>query len=276
LSKKMDELVEEATKESEGMVGGGALDDAAPAGRDADRPAAAELVVTHVRGLIETGVLNAGDRLAAERELARELGVSRPSVRSGLKRLEAMGVVQIRQGAGTFITAGPPVLGVEPLSFLAALHGFTRAQMFEARLVLEVTVAGLAAERTRDAPEKLIAISDETTGMFASLDDPDTFLDHDIRFHSAVATAAGNPVLSALVEMVAAMFRQLRRRTIGRARDLKNAAEEHRLIYRAIRAHDVAAARKAMADHLDRAQRDQALEEARAEALDVDAGGTAR
>jgi len=58
-----------------------------------------------------------------------------------------MGVVQIRQGAGTFITGGPPMLGSEPLSFLAALHGFTRDQMFEARLVLEVAVAGLAAER---------------------------------------------------------------------------------------------------------------------------------
>ena len=228
-----------------------------------EKPAAAELVVTHVRGLIETGALRSGDRLPAERELARALGVSRPSVRSGLKTLAAMGVVQIRQGAGTFITAGPPVLASEPLSFLAALHGFTRAQMFEARLVLEVTVAGLAAERTRHAPERLIAISDETTGMFASLDAPDTFLDHDIRFHRAVAAAADNPILSSLVEMVSTMFRELRQRTIGRARDLRDAAEEHRIIYQAIRAHDVERARQAMTSHLQRAQRDQALEEER-------------
>jgi GntR family transcriptional repressor for pyruvate dehydrogenase complex len=228
-----------------------------------EKPAAAELVVNHVRGLIENGTLRSGDRLPAERELARELGVSRPSVRSGLKTLAAMGVVQIRQGAGTFITAGPPVLGAEPLSFLAALHGFTRAQMFEARLVLEVTVAGLAAERTRHAPEKLIAISDETTGMFASLDAPDAFLDHDIRFHHAVAQAADNPILSSLVEMVSTMFRELRQRTIGRAHDLKDAAEEHRIIYQAIRAHDAERARRAMSDHLQRAQRAQALEEER-------------
>ena len=255
----MERSLEEGLKDQE--EGSTAPDAPLQPEKDADRPAAAELVVSHVRGLIEAGVLAAGDRLAAERELARELGVSRPSVRSGLKRLEAMGVVQIRQGAGTFITAGPPVLGVEPLSFLAALHGFTTEQMFEARLVLEVTVAGLAAERTRDASDKLIVISDETTGMFASLDDPDTFLEHDIRFHRAVAAAAGNPVLSALVEMVAEMFRELRRRKIGRARDKKAAAEEHRLIYKAIRAHDASAARKAMADHLERARRDQALEE---------------
>lgn len=231
--------------------------------KNIEKPAAAELVVNHVRGLIENGALRSGDRLPAERELARELSVSRPSVRSGLKTLAAMGVVQIRQGAGTFITAGPPMLGSEPLSFLAALHGFTRAQMFEARLVLEVTVAGLAAERTRHAPEKLIAISDETTGMFASLDAPDTFLDHDIRFHRAVAQAADNPILSSLVEMVSAMFRELRQRTIGRAHDLKDAAEEHRTIYQAIRAHDPERAKRAMSDHLQRAQRAQALEEER-------------
>jgi GntR family transcriptional repressor for pyruvate dehydrogenase complex len=229
--------------------------------KNPEKVAAAEIVVDRVRGLIETGKLRSGDRLPAERELARELGVSRPSVRSGLKTLAAMGVVRIRQGAGTFITAGPPKLDCEPLSFLAALHGFTRAQMFEARLVLEVTVASLAADRTRHAPERLIAISDETTGMFASLDDPDRFLDHDIRFHRAVAAAADNPILSSPVDMVATMFRELRQRTIGRARDLKEAAEEHRVIYQAIRAHDAERARRAMSDHLERAQRTQAMEE---------------
>ncbi len=229
--------------------------------KNSEKLAAAEIVVDRVRGLIETGKLRSGDRLPAERELARELGVSRPSVRSGLKTLAAMGVVRIRQGAGTFITAGPPKLDSEPLSFLAALHGFTRAQMFEARLVLEVTVASLAADRTRHAPERLIAISDETTEMFASLDDPDRFLDHDIRFHRAVAAAADNPILSSLVDMVSTMFRELRRQTIGRAHDLRQAADEHRGIYQAIRAHDAERARRAMSDHLQRALRTQTLEE---------------
>jgi GntR family transcriptional regulator, transcriptional repressor for pyruvate dehydrogenase complex len=229
--------------------------------KNAEKVAAAEIVVDRVRGLIEGGKLKSGDRLPAERELARELGVSRPSVRSGLKALAAMGVVRIRQGAGTFIMAGPPKLDSEPLSFLAALHGFTRAQMFEARLVLEVTVASLAAERTRQTPERLIAISDETTGMFASLDDPDRFLDHDIRFHRAVAAAADNPILSSLVDMVATMFREIRQRTIGQAHDLREAAEEHRVIYQAIRAHDAERARRAMLDHLQRAQQTQVEED---------------
>jgi GntR family transcriptional repressor for pyruvate dehydrogenase complex len=227
--------------------------------RTTKKVTAAELVVSRIRALIEAGEVRSGDRLPPERDLARQLGVSRPSVRSGLKSLAAMGVVQIRQGAGTFITGGPPVLGSEPLSFLAALHGFTRAQMFEARLVLEVAVAGLAAERA--AAEKVMAISDETTEMFASLDAPGTFLDHDIRFHQAVAAASDNPILASLVEMVSKLFYELRRESIGPATDKKQAAEEHRLIYQAIRAHDADRAREAMANHLRRAALTQAQED---------------
>src|SRR5262245_22733465 len=104
-------------------------------------------VVAHVRALIERGKLRPGDRLPAERELAGQIGVSRPTVRAGLRALAAMGVVQSRHGSGTYIPDGPPVLAAEPLSFLAALHGFTGEEMYEARRILEVGAAGLAAER---------------------------------------------------------------------------------------------------------------------------------
>lgn len=221
--------------------------------------AATHLVVTHVRGMLDRGDLRAGDRLPAERELARQLGVSRPSLRAGLRSLAVIGVVQIRPGAGSYIAAGPPTLGTDALSFQAALHGFTRDQMFEARLVLEVAAAGIAAERATS--DRLVLISDETTGMFASMDDPQAFLLHDIAFHRAVASACNNPILSSLVDMVSELFRQHRRQTIGRAHDLKDAAEEHRRIYLAVRARDAERARRAMRDHLDRAYRTQAIEE---------------
>ena len=188
-----------------------------------------ERVIAYLRGAIERGELKTGDQLPPERELAQRFGVSRPTVRSVLKTLAAMGVVQIRQGAGTFMTAGPPTLDSAPLSYLAALHGFTRRQMFEARLALETTVAALAAERAN--PDTLIAISEATTAMFASLDQPSLFLDCDIQFHRAVAAAAGNPVLAAMVDMVAAVFQHVRSRTITHATDLKIAADEHRAIY---------------------------------------------
>lgn len=218
----------------------------------------AEIVVQHVRGLIERGELRPGDRLPAERELAIQLGVSRPSVRAGLRSLSAIGVLQTRHGAGTFITDGPPTLGSEPLSFLAALHGFTRDEMFEARRALEVGVAALAADRATD--EHIATIAEEVTGMFASLDDPQAFLIHDIRFHRSVAEASGNPILASLVEMVSALFYEQRRKTAQHGRDLKESAHLHRAIYHAIRAHDAKRASAAMAEHLSVAQQAQALE----------------
>ena len=76
-----------------------------------------------------------------------QLGVSRPTVRAALRALAAMGVVEARHGSGTYIPGGPPKLDSQPLSFLAALHGFTRDEMFETRRVLEVSAAAMAAER---------------------------------------------------------------------------------------------------------------------------------
>src|SRR5205085_1060977 len=103
-------------------------------------------IVAFVRDLIDRGRLRPSDRLPAERELATHLGVSRPSVRAGLHALAAMGVVRSRHGSGTSIPGGPPSLGSESLSFLAALRGFTREEVYETRRVLETEAAGLAAD----------------------------------------------------------------------------------------------------------------------------------
>jgi len=219
----------------------------------------ADQVVHHIALLIERGELRPGDRLAPERELAHELGLSRPTVRAGLHALAAMGVTESRQGAGTFITGGPPRLGAGPLSFLAALHGFTRDQIFEARKILEVGAAGLAAEL--GLADKLAPMAEEVTGMFANLNEPQTFLVHDIRFHRAVAAAGGNPVVLALVEMVSSLVWEQRRLTVERAVDLKESAEMHRKIYQAIRDRDAERARAEMAKHLDLARQAQASEE---------------
>ena len=235
-----------------------------------DDRVATEQVVSHVRALIEQGSLKPGDRLPPERELALQIGVSRPSVRAGLQALSAMGVVTARHGAGTFITAGPPMLATGPLSFLAALHGFTGREMFEARRVLEVGAIGLAAQNTTG--EHLATIAEEMAGMFAALDDPQAFLVHDIKFHRAIARAARNPILSSLIEMVSAMFYERRRRNVGAPRDLREAAEMHRLIYQALRDRDPAAAQAAMSEHL-RQSETMSVEDLPVGPSDADAAG---
>src|SRR5258708_7578692 len=108
-----------------------------------------EEVVLHLREMIHRGELRPGDRLPPERDLAKLLGVSRPTLRAGIRSLAAVGVLQSRQGAGTFVvdTDDPPSLDSSPLRLMAALHGFTSAEMFEARRAREKSIAGLAADR---------------------------------------------------------------------------------------------------------------------------------
>jgi len=219
---------------------------------------AAELVVNHVRGLIVAGELRRGQRLPPERELVRGMGLSRTSVRAGLQALVAKGVLITRPGAGTFVADGPPVLDADALSFLAVLHGFSRHEMFEARRTLEVRVAGMAAERATG--DDLAAISDEVTGMYAAVDDRQTFLVHDIRFHRAIAAASGNAILAAIVEMVSSLFYEQRRRTADLARNQRPVADTHRRIYLAIRNRDREAAEKEMCEHLLVAEREQEVE----------------
>src|SRR5437773_2136938 len=177
------------------------------------RPAdSAAQVVAHVRDLIDRGTLGPGARLPPERDLARHVGVSRPTVRAGLRTLAALGVVRSRRGSGTYIPDGPPKLGVEALSFIAALHKFTVDHVYEARRVLEVGAAGLAAERA--TPEQLATLADEVAGLFASLTERQLFLVHDVNFHRSVAAACGNPIIASMVEMVSGLFSERRRSTV--------------------------------------------------------------
>jgi len=231
-----------------------------PAPRRGDT-AASQRVVRYIRRLVERQRLKPGDRLPTERELARETGLSRPSVRSGLRSLAAMGVVLSRRGAGTFIQDGPVTLDSEPLSLLAALHGVSYPDMFLARLVLEAGIAALAAERA--TADQAAAMAEEVAAMFASLEDPHAFLVHDVRFHRAVAVGSNNPVLAGIVDMVSTLVYGWRRQTIGRAHDLRESAEMHRRIYQAIRRHDAEAAHDAMNEHLKLALARVAAEEPR-------------
>ena len=171
------------------------------------------------------------------------MSVSRPSLRSGLRTLQAMGIVTSRRGAGTFIVEGPPQLGKAPLQFLAALHGFTLDQMYEARRMLEVGAAGLAAERATG--EQLAAMADELTGMFATLDEPQAFLRHDLGFHRAVAAGSGNPIVAAIIGTLTEIIWETGRLSME-GFGLRESAETHRRIYEAIRARSPERARREM------------------------------
>lgn len=215
-------------------------------------------VVNHVRALIENGTLRPGDQIPPERDLARTLQISRASLRTGIGYLAALGVMKIKHGVGTFVADGPPDFGRASLSFIGALHGFQSWQMFEARILIESGMAALAAERGKE--EHHAALAEEVAEMFATIDNPGDYLIHDVLFHRVIAQASGNPILASIMETVTSTMYEKRRKTVERAIDLRESAEMHREIYRAIRARKPAEASKLMEQHLRMAQAAQGME----------------
>jgi len=159
-----------------------------------------QLVLAWIEDQLSAGRLAVGGRLPAERTLAEQLKVSRTSVREAIRILEAMGVV--RAGVGSGPESGTVVIS-DPTSALGSalrLHVATQhlpvADIVETRILLESWAAGRAR---RDAPEL-----DEAAALLAGMDDADglsvsDFLALDVRFHLALANAAGNAVVSAMM-----------------------------------------------------------------------------
>jgi len=215
-------------------------------------------VVNHIRALIENGTLQPGDKIPPEREFARMLKISRASLRTGIGHLAAMGVMKVRHGVGTFVADGPPDFGKASLSLMGALHGFQSWQMFEARIVIESQLAALAAERGKE--EHHAAMAEEVAEMFASIEAPGEYLIHDVTFHRVISQASGNPILAAVMETITSALYEDRRKTVEHSTNLRESADMHRDIYRAIRGRNAAEARKLMEQHLQSARDAQGLE----------------
>ena len=103
-------------------------------------------------------------------------------------------------------------------------------------------------------------MAEELANTYACVEDPGQFLIHDIRFHRSLAAASGNPILATLVGMVSAMHYDLRSKTVRKAKYLREAADMHQKIFRAVRARKADAAREAMHEHILQAQRGFRLE----------------
>ncbi|WP_323132570.1 FadR/GntR family transcriptional regulator [Kineococcus indalonis] len=220
-----------------------------PDGRGA--PSQTDVVVEGIKKMIFEGTLGPGQRLPVEADLARALGVSRGPLREGVRALSHLGVLETRQGAGTYVTALDPSLLLAPMSFLVDLHhaGGARA-LHSVRRLLETEAAALAARCIDD--EALAAAQEALDAMAAPGGvEPREFVDADIRFHQVVAQASGNPVLAALVQAFAG--RTVRARVWRALTDEGATArtlEEHRAVLEALRAHDPDRARLRMGHHL--------------------------
>jgi DNA-binding FadR family transcriptional regulator len=211
-------------------------------------------VIDHVKRMIATGELKAGDRLPIEKDLAAQLGVSRGSLREAVRSLATLGVLETRQGDGTYVTQLDPGSLLRPLEFWAGLQEATRSvDILAVRRVLETESAGLAAVRLSDAEldelESILAEID--AGLATGELGPESFIDADAAFHRRIALASGNAALAALIDSL--MTRTLRGRlwrAITERDSVGEAHADHRAILAALRTRDAERARIRMAAHL--------------------------
>lgn len=205
----------------------------------------------HVRRLIDERGLRPGDRLPAERDLARQLGVGRTSLREGLRTLEILGMIDIVPGKGMFLKEGAAAPFDRVLRRWAAEQESSMTELIELREPVETQTARLAAERATD--NDVAALERTIDGMRQAIDagNVQSFVDADCAFHDAIARASGNTLLRRVLNSIERETLTFRFATasIGHWIQERTLAE-HRAIWNSIRQRDSAAARRAMREHI--------------------------
>jgi DNA-binding FadR family transcriptional regulator len=208
------------------------------------------IVSARIEELIREMNIRPGERLPAERDLATKLGVSRTSLREALIALELGGVVEVRGGSGVYVSeqATPasegPAAGPGPFEVLAA------------RRLIEVEVAGLAAKNATAANIDAILVAVEQMEQHHERSSDSEAADRN--FHLAIARATGNSAMTGVIEYLwnqrGSLWHKLKEHF--QTEELRQQTLlDHRNILTAIASHDVAAAKTAMRNHLDRVTR---------------------
>ena len=210
-------------------------------------------IARQIEALIQSGGYGVGDRLPGERDLAKRLGVSRPSVREALIALEVAGLIDVRIGSGIYVCLTGPPSAAKLADFLAGDPGPGPYEVLEVRRLVEGEAAFRAA--TKATPRQLLAIAATVKAMRDDIDQIAYRGDRaDREFHLLIAEASGNGVLAAIVgELWATRSLPLWRRWVERTRTASMhlaRVDEHRQIADFLQQRDAEAARAAMQKHI--------------------------
>jgi GntR family transcriptional regulator, transcriptional repressor for pyruvate dehydrogenase complex len=206
-----------------------------------------DLAVSQLREQVLSGQWPVGARLPAETELAQRLEVGRSTVREAVRALVHAGLLETRQGSGTYVRSVTPGSGWEPRLRRAAV-----LEVYEVRQALEVQAARLAAGRRTDADLAALheRLAERQTARDRARDA--AFVESDLAFHRAVVAAAHNALLAEMFGSFAAVLREALIAVVSdRGLDTAGADPAHLRLAAAIEAGDAAAAERATHDHLD-------------------------
>ena len=211
---------------------------------------ARDIVAEKVASLIASGILQVGDVLPSERDLAAALQVSRETVRGGMQILAGRGIVEVSHGARTKIISadvGPMATGLrEP----KVINSYELEAIHAARLLVERPVVAEAAARI---DEETLRFLDETlVTQRSAVNDPVRFMISDREFHLAIYRSCGNPVLADFVSDLYTYMLEYRRKVMSRPGAIQKSYEDHVAIVAGLRAHDPDAVIAAFEIHLDR------------------------
>jgi GntR family transcriptional repressor for pyruvate dehydrogenase complex len=212
------------------------------------RQATSVAVAGELLAYLLSGAVKAGERIPSERELAEKLGVGRSAVREALKPLALLGVVDVRQGNGTFFRGTDSALLPRVIEWGLLLGERTVVDLVDARRPVEMALARFAAVRRTD--EQLVRLQEHLTAMRLS-DGVETFTEADTAFHLGLAEAAASTVLSSILNSIRELLRTWIRTVVSDMPKTDSLYREHVKIFKAVEAGDAEGAAAAMGLHMD-------------------------
>lgn len=196
-----------------------------------------DIALEQIRQRIDDGTWLLGQRLPPEPELAEIIGISRNTVREAVRVLTFSGVLEVRQGDGTYVRAC-----ADPLSTMQALARSSVEQALEARGMIEIEASRLAALRRTEADLTALHEALAASAARSSYEDLQDYIDHDLVFHQRVVDSAHNPVLSELYRYFSQVIRVGLERTISDPDRAQPCFDLHRELLDAIERQDADAA----------------------------------
>ena len=202
--------------------------------------------------MIFRGQLKPGDQIMPERELAQALGVSRPTVREAIKKLVTMGLLEHRQGQGTFVRSTDSQREHNPLAAVIEGHDASLEELLEVRMGLESQAAILAAQRA--TAEDIQVLERALEAMLVENAAGRLGIEEDVSFHMAIAFATKNPVqvyiMKNFYDLLHFGIRENLQALWEEPASLPIIRRQHQGIFAAIKNHDPEAAYQAMKEHI--------------------------
>jgi GntR family transcriptional repressor for pyruvate dehydrogenase complex len=215
----------------------------------ARKPSLSQEVLSRLVEMLLSGELTPGQRLPPERGLAEMMGVSRPSLREGLRALTAFGVLESKQGHGTFLVRSLNRLPLEPYLLQLLLNTGKLHEFIELRQIIEPSVAALAARRAGEDGRAEITRRWRDYEKAVESGDREAENETGRQFHLSLARATGNQTIVQLMDSLNDLMRETGRVVLSQTAGASR--KDHRSLYQAVMKRQPAEARRLMKHHLD-------------------------